>query len=314
MKKLLATLSIVLALAMAFAPMSFASGLEITGISPKPDQKGLQITNMAVKVQFNEDVSNTANDAVNQTKFVLKSEKDAEGKITEYSFAAGNVKLVHSDKYPNELWYILDATILSDSEYTIEIADGIVATSGHTLSQKYTSNFKTRNTKTDSYVSVAMMVGMMAIMVIATSKAAKKTAAGQEEQKMLAKKREESLNPYKLAKEKNISLEEAKAYVEKEKAKIAKEKEKAEAEAKKKEFERQAELDALEAKIEAELAAKKQEYVYHVQGPKSITLSGREVPKAVLKEKKKNAEVKEAKERALAQQREENNKGRKSKK
>ena len=80
MKKLLATLSIVLALAMAFAPMAFASGLEITGISPKPNQKGLQVTNMAVKVTFNEDVSDTANDSTNQTKLIIKSEADADGK------------------------------------------------------------------------------------------------------------------------------------------------------------------------------------------------------------------------------------------
>lgn len=314
MKKLLATLSIVLAIVMACAPMAFASGLEITGITPKPGQKGLQITNMAVKVTFNEDVSDVVNDTVNQTKLVVKSAPDAEGKVSEYSFAAGNVKLVHSDKKPNELWYILDGTLNANSEYTIEVQEGIKASSGSELKNTNTYNFKTRNTKTDSWISVAMMLGMMAIMVFATSKAAKKTTQGQEEQRVAEKKRIENLNPYKIAKEKNISLEEAKAYVEKEKAKYEKEMQKAEAEARRKEAERQAALDELEAKVEAELEAKRKESFYRVKGPKSITTTGRAVPKAVIREKKRNEEAKITNAKLREAEREANNKGRKSKK
>ena len=314
MKKLLATLSIVLALAMAFAPMAFASGLEITGISPKPNQKGLQVTNMAVKVTFNEDVSDTANDSTNQTKLIIKSEADADGKVTEYSYAKGNIKLVHSDKYPNELWYILDATLSADAEYTITVQEGIVATNGNKLGADYTSTFKTRNTKTDSLISVAMMVGMMVIMVLATSKAAKSTTQGQQQEQQAAKKQVENLNPYKIAKEKNISLEEAKAYVEKEKAKYAKEKEKQEAEAKRKELERQAEIEAMEAKIEAEMQAKRKEFFYRVKGPSSITRTGREVPKSVIKEKKKNNDARINNAKLRQAERDANNKGRKSKK
>ncbi|MDO5331336.1 MAG: Ig-like domain-containing protein [Bacillota bacterium] len=314
MKKLLATISIVVALVMVCAPMAFASGLEITGISPKPNQKGLQVTNMAVKVTFNEDVSDTANDATNQTKLIIKSAPDKDGNVSEYSYAKGNVQLVHSDKYPNELWYVLDATFVEDTEYSIEILEGVVSSNGNKLGADFKSSFKTRNMKTDSLISVVMMIGMVVIMVLATSKATKNSQQGQEQQQLAAKKQVENLNPYKIAKEKNISLEEAKAYVEKEKAKYAKEKEKADAEAKKKELERQAEIEAMEAKIEAEMIAKRKEYLYHVKGPKSITLSGRQVPKAVIKEKKKNEEAKLANERARQAEREANSKGKKSKK
>ena len=315
MKKLLATISLVLIMAMACAPMAFASGLEVTGISPANGKGGLQTTNIAVKVKFNEDMSAEANDTVNQTKFILKAPADADGKILEYSYAEGNVKVVHSDKYPNELWYILDATIESNSEYTVEIQPGVKATSGNTLDKAFTSTFKTRNTRTDSLISTVMMVGMMAVMIFATSKAAK-AATGEATNTSAAAtpKKTVEMNPYKLAKEKNISLEEAKAIVEKEKAKIEKERAKAAAEAAKKEAARQAEIEAMEAKLEAELEEQRKSYLYHVKGPKSITATGREVPKAVSKQKKHNAAVKAAKIAAAEKERALNSKGKKSKK
>ncbi|MCQ2552701.1 MAG: Ig-like domain-containing protein [Clostridia bacterium] len=315
MKKLLATISLVLILAMACAPMAFASGLEVTGITPADGKGGLQNTNIAVKVKFNEDVSSEANDAVNQAKFVLKSSPDADGKVTEYSYAAGNVKVVHSDKYPNELWYILDATIEPNSQYTVELLPGVKATSGNTLDKAFTSTFKTRNAKTDGLISTFMMVGMMVVMVMATSKAAKAAAGEAADPKAVAaQKKTIELNPYKLAKEKNISLDEAKAIVEKEKAKIEKERAKAEAEAARKEAARQAEIEAMEAKLEAELEAQRKACLYHVKGPKSITATGREVPKAVTKQKKHSAAVKAAKIATAEKERELNSKGKKSKK
>lgn len=314
MKKKNVCLGIVLALILAATSMAFAGSLEITGITPKDGQKGLQTTNMAVKVKFNEDVSSEANDSTNLSRFkLLGTVKDENGAVSEYSAAKGNVKLVHSDKYPNELWYVLEGAVSPNEEFQIVVEDGIVASNGDKLNSGFTSTFKTRNTKTDGLISIVMMFGMMLIMVIATSRAQKK-ANEANDPKVIAKKKEEALNPYKLAKEKNISLDEAKAIVEKEKAKQKKEQEKLEAEAAKKEAAKQAEIDALEAKIEAELEAQRSEFLYHVKGPKSITLSGREVPKAVSKEKKRVAELKLAKQKAAEAQREANSKGKKSKK
>jgi len=150
-------------------------------------------------------------------------------------------------------------------------------------------------------------------MFVATTKATKK-AAEKNDPKLVEKQREEALNPYKIAKDKNISLEEAKAYVAKEKEKQKKEQQRIEAERAKREAERAAEVEAMEKKIEAELAAQHDEYVFKVKAPASITRTGREVPKSVTKYKKKAADAKAAKERALQAAREANSKGKKSKK
>jgi len=314
MKRKIACLGLILALVLVATSFAFASSLEITGITPKDGQTGLQTSNMAVKVKFNQDVSKEDNDKANLEKFVLKGTVAGEdGSVTEYSAANANVQLVHSDKYPNELWFVLNGTINPNEEFHIEIKDGIVASSGDKLGASYTSTFKTRNTKTDGYISVIMMAGMMVIMVFATSKAAKKQAQ-ENDPKVIAKKQADALNPYKLAKEKNISIEEAQAYVDKEKAKQKKEQEKIEAEAAKKEAARQAEYDAMEAKIEAQLAAQKSEYNFKVKGPKSITATGRVVPKAVSKQKKKTQEIKLTKQKAAEAQRKANSEGKKSKK
>lgn len=305
MKRKLAILSIVLVIAMMVAPVAFAGGLEVTDITPRDGKTGLQITNLAVKVKFNEEVSSVDNDKTNETKLQIL---DAEGKAVDVKYT-----VAHSDKHTDELWYIIDGTIESNSEYTIKLSKGVVANSGNTLASDFTSTFKTRNTKTDSTISMILMCGMMAIMFIATSKATKKAAADADP-RAIEKKKEEALNPYKIAKDKNISLDEAKAYVAKEKEKLKKEQEKIEAEIAKKEAARQAEIDALEKQIEEEIANQRSEYIYKVKDKASITKSGREVPKAVTKLKKKRTEQKLAKERAAEAARMANAKGRKAKK
>lgn len=305
MKRKLAVLSLVLVIAMMAAPMAFAGGLEVTGITPKDGKTGLQVTNLAVKVKFNSEVSSPDNDKTNETKLQIL---DAEGKPVDVSYT-----VAHSDKHTDELWYIVDGTIDPNSEYTVKLAPGVVANNGNTLANEYTSTFKTRNTKTDSTISLLLMIAMMALMFISTSKATK-AAAADSDPRAVEKKREEALNPYKIAKEKNISLDEAKAYVAKEKEKYRKEQEKIAAEIAKKEAARQAEIEALEKQIEAELANQRDEYVFRVKERASITKSGREVPKAVIKLKKKRAEQKLAKERAAEAARQANAKGRKAKK
>jgi len=304
MKRIVAVLSLILVLVMAFAPMAFASGLEIEGINPADGKKGLQVSNMCIKVKFSEDVSDPENDEINKTKIAIY--KGDEKQELTYQVA-------HSDKKTNELWYVVDGTLESNTEYTVVIDKGVVANSKNTLGEKYTSTFNTRNTKNDSTLSLLLMVAMMVIMVFATSKAAKKSAAANDP-RLIERQREEALNPYKIAKEKNISIDEAKAYVAKEKEKYRKEQEKIAAEKARKEAERAAEIEAMERKIEAELAAQRDESVFRVKAPASITKSGREVPKAISKAKKKRQEAKLAKERAAQAAREANSKGKKSKK
>ncbi len=302
MKRVIAVLSLIMVLAMS---TTCAFGLSIEDVTPKDGKGGLQVNNLAVKVRFSEDMRDTANDSVNAGKIAIY---DAEGKKADLS-----CQVAHPEKYPNELWFVFEGILEPDQEYTIRIDSGIKSSFGGSSDSQYTSTFKTRNTKTDSIVSVVMMIGMFAVMFIATGKAAKK-AASSADPRMSEKQREEALNPYKIAREKGISLDEAKAYVAKEKEKYKREQERIEAEYAKKEAQRQAEIDALEKQIEIELASYKDPFLFHVKERASIRKTGREVPKAVIKIRRRRAEQKLAKEKAAEEARLANMRGKKAKK
>lgn len=302
MKRVIAVLSLIMVLAMS---TTCAFGLSIENVTPKDGKTGLQINNLAVKVEFSEDMRDTANDTANAGKVAIY---DAEGKKADLI-----CRVAHPEKYPNELWFVFEGNLEPNMEYTIKVDSGIKSTYGGALDSAYTSTFKTRNTKTDSIISVVMMVVMMAVMFIATGKAAKK-ASSSADPRTSERQREEALNPYKIAKEKGISLDEAKAYVAKEKEKYKKEQEKIEAEYAKKEAQRQAEIDALEKQIEIELANQKDPFLFHVKDRASIKKTGREVPKAVVKIRRKRAEQKLAKEKAAEEARLANMRGKKAKK
>jgi len=171
--------------------------------------------------------------------------------------------------------------------YTVDISAGIVADSGNTLAAGTTTTFQTRNTKVDSTISFVLMIAMIVIMVLVTSKSAKKAAA---ENGLTPRNASNSIsyNPYKLAKEQGISVDEAKQMIAKEKEKVTKKLESAsKAQEKKK---------ASDAEFEAEVAKRAEELyqktIHHVHAPGGVKARGYKVPKAV--EKKIAAYVRKA--------------------
>ena len=299
MKRLTAILAAaVLIIAMSVMSVS-AAGLEITKVTPKDGTTGRQPANMAIKVGFSEDMTgNESLDAANKSKITIS---DPEGKTFDFTIA-------HSAKYPNELWLVVNDTLDQNTEYTVKISAGITSTSGNQTSEALTTTFKTRNVSTDSTISMVMMVVMIGLMMFMSQKEMKKTMTETDANYALAQAKK--LNPYKIAKQKNISLEEAQAYCDKERAKAQKAVDKMNAERAKAEAAKQAELEAAQARIEAELESARKASMFHVKGPKSVKAAGGTIPKSVRDRKKQ----KEAAAKAAEKQREENSKGKKSKK
>ena len=85
---------------------------------------------------------------------------------------------------------------------------------------------------------------------------------------------------------------------------------KANAEKAKAEAVRQVELEAAQARIEAELAAAHDASVYKVKGPRSVKAAGGTIPRSV----RNRTKAREEAERAAEKQRAQNAKGKKSKK
>ena len=298
MKKLAAIIA-ALVLILASTVCACAADLSIVKVTPKDGATGKQPTNMAVKIKFSENMNGGDElDEANKGKIIIS---DAEGNPVEYVIA-------HHDKYQDELWLVVSGELEQNSEYKVEIQPGIRSASGSVTAESKTTTFKTRNVKTDGIISTVLMFAMFGLMFFFSSRDNKKKAA--ETDVNVALEVAKKLNPYKIAKQKGISLEEAVAYCEKEKAKAQKAVDKANAEKAKAAAAREAEMAAAEARIEAELAAAHDASVYKVKGPRSVKEAGGKIPRSV----RNRSKAKEEAARAAEKQRAQNAKGKKSKK
>ncbi|MCR4805686.1 MAG: Ig-like domain-containing protein [Clostridia bacterium] len=292
MKKTVSLLCLVLALVMLAGSAVYAGSLEILDISPKDGSKGYQPANMAVKVRFSEDMMDESAIAANKDKFRID---DPEGNAQAFDI------VYNASKYPDELWLVLDSDLEADTEYTFTVFPGVVSSSGSTLATGQTTTFRTRNLRTDGFISMGLMALLMVVMFGATARQARKTQE-QEDPKAAERALEDSLNPYKLAKAKGISLEEAQAIVAKEREKVERSKAKAEAERIKREEKKAQQRKEMEEELaelgDSDLRSElRQEGIYRVTGPKSITAAGGRIPRSVRmrKEAKRKAAAEKAK-------------------
>ena len=282
MKRRFPALLIAVLLILASASAVFADDLTIVDISPADGSKGYQPANMAVKIRFSEDMMDESAIAANQGKFSITN---PDGTEQPYDI------VYNASKYPDELWLVLQNDLEANTEYTVTIQPGIVSSSGSRLAEGLTTNFYTRNTKTDGLVSMGLMLVLMVAMFGMTARSAKKQQE-KEDPRAAEKALEDSLNPYKLAKQKGISLAEAQAIVEKEKDKLEKKKAKAEAERIKREEMKAEERKKMEEELEffgtddSELKKElRAEGIYLVKGPKSVKDAGGRVPRSVRRHK-----------------------------
>ena len=275
MKKRCIILITILALILTSATSVFAGGLEVVGVSPKDGSSNSQPQNMCVKLTFNDAMFGASDIDANAGRFKIT---DPEGK--EQAF-----QMVYSEKYPNELWLVLDGVLDIKTEYTVTIGAGIVSANGNTTAESTTVTFATRNTKNDSLISTVMMIFMMGLLFFLTSRSAKKK---EKENEVLTVAQAEKLNPYKIAKAKGWKIEVAEEYVRREKEKAKKAEEKALEDKRRREA-----ISAEErAKIEAEVDSEERRngwFRVHTKG--SLVAHGLECPKAI---KKKNAAKRKA--------------------
>ena len=294
MKRKAVLTAVLLLIALFAAQVSFAEntlliapapsqGLQIVKTVPNDGETGKQPANMAVKIVFNEAVTDTAVDTINAYHIVIK---DSEGNRQYFT-------LTHHPNYPNELWCVLKGDLVTNTEYTVTVTSGLKADSGNTLTSDYTFTFKTRNTKVDSTISIVLTFAMMGIMMLATmrstakkddDKAAKSKGASASEKLAQA-------DPYRLAREQGISVDEAKAKIAKEKEKL----DRRNAHGAKAKAKYEAEQAAKEAEIERRLKEIHDASVYKVKKRGSLVQHGGTLPKAVAKKQAARRKAKKSK-------------------
>ena len=150
-RKTAAVLALIMGMMMAAGSFVYAEGLELTNITPTDGETGKQITNMAIKMTFSEKMATEENVKANSNHFVVK---DTGGKTLEF------YPVYDEEKYPNDIWLILEEDLVSDTEYEVVISGDVRSVDGHTLGEEITSTFKTRNTKTDNNISMLMTFGI----------------------------------------------------------------------------------------------------------------------------------------------------------
>lgn len=203
-KRIVAILCMLVVVFTMSAPCAQAAGLGITKTSPESGDKGVPLENMSVKIFFDDEVYNKDNFDENKKAFKLVDEK---GKTipTRVLFNAKykDVALVLAEKnYKNGKQVQIEPV----TKYTLYIDGDFKGADGQTLGKDQKISFRTLNPSNTMKISMGMMAVMMVAMVFASSKAMKKQQ--ENEAKENHNKKEEKFNPYKVAKETGLSVEE----------------------------------------------------------------------------------------------------------
>jgi len=202
---IIATISILIVLLQA--TFCFAGNLEIVNSYPHDGGTGFQPVNLAVKLYFNQDVLNSANQEANKDCF----------KITGPDNKSQPITVLYVPKEEGLVEVVLKNTLEEDTEYKLTISGEFMASSGDTLGSDQTITFRTRSTKNDMKINMVMMGVMFVGIMFFSSRQMKHQMKKDAEEK----EKEEKVNPYKVSKETGKSVQEIVKKTEKQKQKKA---------------------------------------------------------------------------------------------
>ncbi len=182
-----------------------SNGFELVRTTPKDGYNRVQAQNVMVKLYFNEDVNSTTSANEENVMFTDNKGNDVEFQICSDSKQSKMIAILATDD------------LKVDKSYKVTISGNFVNNNGDTLGQEETVTFQTK-TSGGGLVYALLMVAMVVVMVFFTVREQRKRQEDEEaaEGKPAPAKQK---NPYKLAKEKGISVEEATRIINKEKAK-----------------------------------------------------------------------------------------------
>lgn len=203
MKKICSIITLILIIITISAPVAFAAGLELVDTYPKDGGTGFEPINLMVKLTFNDNVGEESLQTTNSRAFKVV---DQTGKSVPF-------KALYTPEDNTKISLLMSNDLIANTEYKVTIASELSSASGQTLAEAKTITFKTRDVAKDSQISTIMMFVMVGAMVLYSTWDAKRKA------KKEAESRGDKVNPYKVAKEKGVSVEKAVANADKLKAK-----------------------------------------------------------------------------------------------
>jgi hypothetical protein len=301
------SISVIAAMTIIFALPVFAAGGSLEFTSELDGKNNIPIDNVGIKLIFTGDVTNVAVWDANQKSFSLKGfikDPDDENKTTAVNIPVvalpgqkeneENYILVLAEPEPVKAGY--PGQLDQKTDYELTVSGGIMSTDGKQLGAdqvvKFTTMDVAANSKMSMVIMVLMMVAVIALMVVTNGRKIKAEA----EAAALMK-----ANPYRIAKERSITVDEAKALIEKAKEKNKKQLEKVGGKAPAPEPPKGA-APRLESK------AKKKKPTHKVTGPKSALAAGSKYAAEHKAEAEKKRKAIAAKKAAKARQQQKNKK------
>lgn len=214
MKRLAAIFTAVLLMVFSTAiTAGAADNFKITETNPENGYDKVQATNVMIKIFFNEPVSKS----VGSEHFVFK---DSKGKKVDY-------QIIPDPKNASNINLLVKKDLKEKSEYEVTISGDLESASGEKLGKPETLKFETGG-GSGGLAYALLMMAMIAVMIAMTIRDQRKQAKAETENNIAVKF---ETNPYKLAKEKNISVAEANALINAEREKLRKKIEKQNAKA-----------------------------------------------------------------------------------
>ncbi|MGI6205856.1 MAG: Ig-like domain-containing protein [Anaerovoracaceae bacterium] len=212
MKKRTAVIAITVLLLFMFGSLSvFAAAssgsFKLESTSPADGYKRVQSQNVMIKLNFNSDVSSSEAKKANEDKFTFE---DSKGKDIDF-------KIYYDSSDSKKICLLAEEKLTDNKSYKVTVDGSLVDDDGDTLGEDQTIGFTTKKSG-GGIVYVLLMVAMMAAMIFFTFREQRK----EKEEEVIETGKPDSKvpkNPYKLAKEKGISVEEATKIINKERAK-----------------------------------------------------------------------------------------------
>ena len=285
------TLMLAVVLTLALTAPAFAAGgsLNLIKSTPEAGKTNVPIDNVGVKLFFDGNVTDQSVWAANSKCFTLT---DSKGKTVDYIAYPGH-KLGEEGyilvlAHPKPIKEGQPGQLEQKSDYTLTISGDLVSVDGAKLGDELKITFQTMDVAANSRLSmmimVVMMVAVMALMFVTNWRKMKAEA----EAAALAQ-----ANPYRVAKEKNITVDEAKELIEKAKEKNKKQLEKVGGKAPEP-VEKKSAAPRLEPK------KKKKKDTHKVKGPRPVSEGGSRYKTGRKAEKERKARAAAAKKAATA--------------
>ena len=243
MKKAAAVIMAALLITILSVPSVFAAEtfkLDTDASYPNEKQDTMDATNVMIKLYFTEDVSSEASQKANADMFEFT---DGDGEDVEFA-------IYYNSKDPKNINLLATGDLATETDYKDTVSGDLTDNAGDTLGKDSVIEFSTRKPASGGTYMLLMMA-MIIVMVVMSVRDQRKNNSQEEVKNQTIGIQ---TNPYKLAKEKGISVEEATKMIAAEREKLAKKTEKM-----------QKKSGASEAEKEKPAAKKPEKRVYKVK-------------------------------------------------